>query len=772
MLSHGALFGLSKPNPSATSSALTHPTILRTACYESVIISMVSPFTFDLFSNHFSSTPKIPIHKSSNPNLRFCNGKCSKKVHECCWKFLVTHAVELSKNLHDDSFEGSLNEDTIFKDVFFGHENGGSSKRCVVTGAIRFENDDNTPKNSSFPSTDDHSVTTSHEDSGTLSEELISCKRRKVSILEHSIATCRLVESSVHGVKSSCYLLKRHVADQYPNDSSSSQESIQEPVKYFKKIPKDSSFLDLDENENENENEIEDEDGKILAFCKSDNTSCQTNNVDEDSTIDDQESCRKLSISSLEDQNDSKFKRQKGKKGKPATKKRKTHVGNVLKQYNNRKGSCRLLPRGHHHFKENFSAIGVRTVLSWLIDSGVIHQNEVITYKNPRDNSVIKDGLITRDGIICRCCDNVFSVSKFKIHSGFTLNCPCLNLFMESGKSLTLCQLEAWSNEYKVKKAATQTVIQEFDQNDDSCGLCGDGGDLICCDNCPSTFHQECLRMQELPEDHKECVMKTGIGNGLVSLTWFCSESCKEIHSGLDSQVGMMNSVSDGFSWTLLRCTHVDGNVLSDHHFVALKVERNLKLAVALTIMEECFLPMIDPRTGINMIPHVLYNQGSEFTRLDYEGFYTVVLEKDDMLLSIACIRRLMNAVEKLLKSLKIEKLVLCAIPSLVDTWIQNFGFMHLEDEEKKYLRKTNLMVFPGTVWLKKPMHQGAIHKTPRETMASYWDFGLEEDMTMPVNGKQLLQKDRDYDDDLKVQSEEQHSAFEGMCCEVVCGVK
>lgn len=71
-----------------------------------------------------------------------------------------------------------------------------------------------------------------------------------------------------------------------------------------------------------------------------------------------------------------------------------------------------------------------------------------------------------------------------------------------------------------------------------------------------------------------------------------------------------MNSLSDGFSWTLLRCTHGDQKVLSDQHFVALKVECNLKLAVALTIMEECFLPMVDPRTGIDMIPHVLYNLG------------------------------------------------------------------------------------------------------------------------------------------------------------------
>lgn len=79
---------------------------------------------------------------------------------------------------------------------------------------------------------------------------------------------------------------------------------------------------------------------------------------------------------------------------------------------------------------------------------------------------------------------------------------------------------------------------------------------------------------------------------------------------GLDSRVGLMNSIANGYSWTLLKCTHGDQKVLSNQHFVALKVECNLKLAVAVKIMEECFIPMVDPRTGIDMISHVLYNLG------------------------------------------------------------------------------------------------------------------------------------------------------------------
>ncbi|WZN64040.1 zf-4CXXC_R1 domain-containing protein [Chloropicon roscoffensis] len=53
------------------------------------------------------------------------------------------------------------------------------------------------------------------------------------------------------------------------------------------------------------------------------------------------------------------------------------------------------------------------------------------------------------------------------------------------------------------------------DENDDECGMCGVGGDLVCCEGCPKAFHPKCVDLdpKNLPEGDwycRECVAKTG----------------------------------------------------------------------------------------------------------------------------------------------------------------------------------------------------------------------------------------------------------------------
>lgn len=71
----------------------------------------------------------------------------------------------------------------------------------------------------------------------------------------------------------------------------------------------------------------------------------------------------------------------------------------------------------------------------------------------------------------------------------------------------------------------------------------------------------------------------------------------------------MESSLGDGLSWTILRCNS-GGHQLCSVQKIAHVVQCNTKLAVALNLIEEFFVRMVDTRTGIDMIPHVLYNQG------------------------------------------------------------------------------------------------------------------------------------------------------------------
>ncbi|KAJ1695785.1 hypothetical protein LUZ63_012483 [Rhynchospora breviuscula] len=459
-----------------------------------------------------------------------------------------------------------------------------------------------------------------------------------------------------------------------------------------------------------------------------------------------------------------------------------------LRRTPKRKFQLALRNKGGNKSKKNSSGFDSRrlilarkTVLSWLIATGGILLNEVVQYRNVKSSDVLKEGWVTLDGILCNCCARVMSLSEFKAHAGPRCQ-RSGNLFLQSGKSFTLCQLEAWSAEYRLRRGADRASgsgsgSDKEDQNDDTCALCGDGGELLCCDRCPSTYHPSCLPSQEeLPEGswycwhcicqscgnaiggkadmstscdlkclqcgdsyHDTCIGGITCDGEMGPNAWFCGMSCQEIYQWLRSHVGVANFFDDGLSWTLLRCNHEEQKVHSAQR-IALMAECNTKLAVALTLMEECFVPMVDPRTGIDMIPHVLYNRGSNFARLDYKGFYTVVLEKGDDIVSVASLRihgnrvaemplvatnteyrrqgmcrRLVDTIERMLKSFRVKLLVLSAIPDLVETWVTGFGFKPIEENEKKLLNNITLMLFPGASILTKSLLDTESEKSGRK---------------------------------------------------------
>lgn len=52
--------------------------------------------------------------------------------------------------------------------------------------------------------------------------------------------------------------------------------------------------------------------------------------------------------------------------------------------------------------------------------------------------------------------------------------------------------------------------------NHDLCDACGDGGDLLCCDNCPNAFHFECVNPPIDP-------------NNLPEGDWYCNSCCYKL---------------------------------------------------------------------------------------------------------------------------------------------------------------------------------------------------------------------------------------------------
>ena len=140
-----------------------------------------------------------------------------------------------------------------------------------------------------------------------------------------------------------------------------------------------------------------------------------------------------------------------------------------------------------------------RTILALLIDLEIVEECEEVYYCDWSGGKSTVRGRITRCGIFCTCCKDIITVSEFQLHAGSVDRTMPYNNIVAAHKKLSLMQSQtlAW-----YKGTGNGSILIDYsyntmneDKSDDACIICADGGDLICCSECPLTYHIDCLYM-------------------------------------------------------------------------------------------------------------------------------------------------------------------------------------------------------------------------------------------------------------------------------------
>ncbi|XP_015579490.1 increased DNA methylation 1 isoform X2 [Ricinus communis] len=414
------------------------------------------------------------------------------------------------------------------------------------------------------------------------------------------------------------------------------------------------------------------------------------------------------------------------------------------------------------------------TVLSWLIDSTHVLPRAKIKYCCSKGQHSIAEGRISGSGIKCNCCGKVYTLCGFDYHAsgkqGRTATSIFSNIFLEDGRSLLDCQMQIMHDHTKnLGEEPLERWQSSKDQveNDHICSVCHYGGELILCDQCPSSFHKSCLGLMDVPDgdwfcssccckicgqclkrdsdlsmeddgvlDCTQCERKYHVvclGNKREECLeyfpkehWFCSKRCQQIFLGLHELLGKKIPVGlHNLTWTLLKsiqfndqCEASDIEALSENYSM---------LNIALDMMHEFFDPVEEPHTKRDLLKDVIFSKRSELNRLNFHGFYTVLLQKDDEFISVATVRVygekvaeiplvgtrfqyrrlgmcciLMNVLEKKLRELGVQRLILPAVPSALNTWIGSFGFSKLTELDRLQLLDYTFLDFQDTIMCHK----------------------------------------------------------------------
>uniref|UniRef100_A0ACD5XJG6 Uncharacterized protein n=1 Tax=Avena sativa TaxID=4498 RepID=A0ACD5XJG6_AVESA len=315
-------------------------------------------------------------------------------------------------------------------------------------------------------------------------------------------------------------------------------------------------------------------------------------------------------------------------------------------------------------------------------------------------------------------------------------------------------------------------------ESDSICSICNEGGDILLCDSCPSSFHHACVGLEATPKGSWYCppcrcsICDSGdydpdtdqftektimycdqceseyhvgcIRNEGDQLTccpegcWFCSRGCSEIFQHLQELIGKpIPTPVEGLSCTILKFDRE--NTSDDVNFDNEKMAAQyVKLCIALDVLHECFVTIIEPRTQRDISEDIVFNRESELRRLNFRGFYTILLQKDGELISVGTFRicgkkfaelpligtrvqyrrqgmcrLIMNELEKLLSGWGVERIILPAVPQLLETWTGSFGFTAMSNSDRIELAESSVLSFQGTTMCQKILN--AVGHNPKD---------------------------------------------------------
>ena len=391
-----------------------------------------------------------------------------------------------------------------------------------------------------------------------------------------------------------------------------------------------------------------------------------------------------------------------------------------------------------------------KTILFSLIENNVVSVGARVHYRGKSCS-----GEIFPEGIMCHCCSKIVNLTTFEAHANSTNHRPAANILLDDGRSLHDLQREMKT---KNLDQTTTTMVNNItksvvgDGNDDVCAICHHGGELLLCNRCPSAYHATCLGLKGKPPfgDWFCPPCRCGVcGGGRFDLgslvchqceriyhsgcceraigSWeslFCSEKCQRVCLSLGKILGKMIPVGEnGLTWTLVKATSPEN-------------DQSSKLGVALSVMHESFEPTKDPSTKSDIVEDVIFGRGSELKRLNFRGFYVVVLERNDEMISVALLRIfgeklaevplvatrfrhrrmgmcriLMKELEKQLGDLGVERLTLPAASGVLQTWTSSFGFSVMRDDEKLEILDHSLLDFQDTIMCHKLLKKTSMEK-------------------------------------------------------------